>query len=160
MKPENIERSVGLLIHDVSRLMRRRMELRLKSDGLTRGQWTVLFHLFRFEGINQTSLADILDIEPISLVRILDRLEASGWIERRVDPNDRRARLLYLRPEACKAIEPVWTVGIEVRKEALAGVSSEEQDRFIEILQLMKENLSGKEEAGDQNKVKREQKNG
>lgn len=157
MKPENLDRNIGLLIRDVSRLMRRRMELRLKSDGLTRGQWTVLFHLSRFEGINQTSLADILDLEPISLVRILDRLEAAGWIERRVDPADRRARLLYLCPEACKTIERVWAVGVDVRKEAFAGTSPEEQDQFIRILQLMKENLSCKEDAGDQNKIKREQ---
>lgn len=160
MKPENLERSIGLLIHDVSRLLRRRFELRLKSDGLTRGQWSVLVHLSRCEGINQISLAEILEIEPISLVRMLDRLEAAGWVERRMDPADRRARLLYLRPEASEALEPVWTIGAEVREEALSGVSPAERDQLIEVLLLMKENLSDKEGAGCRHKSRIEQKNG
>src|SRR5215471_6987050 len=90
------ERSLGFLLHEVSRLLRRRLDGRARTLGLTRAQWSVLAHLSRYEGINQTALADILEIEPITLVHQLDRLEAAGWIERRLDANDRRVRLLYL----------------------------------------------------------------
>lgn len=160
MKPENLEKNIGLLLHDVSRLLRRRFQLRLKTDGLTRGQWSVLVHLARHEGINQTSLADILEIEPISLVRMLDRLEQAGWLERRPDPSDRRARLLYLRPEAGEALEPIWALGAEVRQAALSGVSAAEQDQLIEILLRMKENLSDQDPISCRHKSKKDQKNG
>jgi MarR family transcriptional regulator for hemolysin len=143
MKPDNLERSVGLLIHDISRMLRRRFEHHLKSDGLTRSQWSVLVHLARHEGINQISLAEILEIEPISLVRILDRLEAAGWVERRPDPNDRRARLLYLKPEADAALEPIWRLGAQVREEALLGILPAEREHLVENLLKMKANLSG-----------------
>ena len=160
MEPINLDKNIGLLLYDVSRLLRRRMDQRLKSDGLTRGQWSVLVHLSRFEGINQISLAEILEIEPISLVRILDRLEMAGWIERRTDPADRRARLLYLRPEAGDALKSVWALGAEVRQESLEGVSSTEQSQLIEILQRMKENLSDKEGASCRQKLRKEHNNG
>lgn len=145
MKPENLDKSVGLLLHDVSRLLRRCFDRRLRPEGLNRGQWTVLAHLARNEGINQAALAEILEIEPISLVRLLDKLEEAKWVERRPDPHDRRARLLYLRPEADAALDPMWTVGAQVREEALAGVGPEDRDKLVEILLKMKANLSDRE---------------
>ena len=86
------EKSFGFLLYDAARLLRRDFERRAKQLGLTRAQWSVLAHLARNEGTNQAAAADVLEIEPITLVRLLDRLEAAGWVERRPDPNDRRAR--------------------------------------------------------------------
>src|SRR5258707_15845407 len=96
------EKPLGFVLHDVARFLRKRFELRGRDAqlGLTRAQWSVLAHLARQEGINQAALAQILEIEPITLVRLLDRLQAAGLVERRPDATDRRARVLYLTPAA------------------------------------------------------------
>src|SRR5260221_13840095 len=99
--PTNVpERALGLVLHDVARVLRKRFEQRARAAALplTRSQWSVLAHLSRQEGINQAALAQILEIEPITLVRLLDRLQAAGLVERRPDPTDRRARVLVLTP--------------------------------------------------------------
>src|SRR3954453_13700996 len=90
--------NLGFVLHDVARLLRKRFEQRVRGLGLTRSQWQVLFLLAQHEGINQVGLAEILEIEPITLLRILDRLEAAGLVERRTHAADRRVRLLYLTP--------------------------------------------------------------
>ena len=136
------ERSLGFLLHDVSRLLRRRFDGRARTIGLTRAQWSVLAHLSRYEGINQTALADILEIEPITLVHQLDRLEAAGWIERRLDPQDRRVRLLYLTDRGRPILERMHELGAETRAEAVAGLSAAEQDALIDTLLRIKANLS------------------
>jgi MarR family transcriptional regulator, transcriptional regulator for hemolysin len=136
------ERSLGFLLHDVSRLLRRRFDGRARTIGLTRAQWSVLAHLSRYEGINQAALADILEIEPITLVHQLDRLEAAGWIERRLDPQDRRVRLLYLTDRGRPILERMHELGAETRAEAVAGLSTAEQDALIDTLLRIKANLS------------------
>ena len=87
---------VGFLLHDVSRRMRKRFDQRARGVGLTRAQWRVLVHLGPRQGINQTALAEILELDSVSLGRHIDRLEETGWLERRPDPSDRRAWQLYL----------------------------------------------------------------
>jgi MarR family transcriptional regulator for hemolysin len=91
------ERSFGFLLHDIARLMRKIFDQRARSLGLSRAQWQLLVHLSRHEGINQSGLAEILEIENITLGRLVDRMEEAGWVERRADPGDRRARLLFTR---------------------------------------------------------------
>src|SRR5215467_25747 len=122
------ERSLGFVLHDVSRLLRRRFDGRARTIGLTRAQWSVLAHLSRNEGINQSALADILEIEPITLVHQLDRLETAGWIERRLDPNDRRVRLLYLRDLGRTILGKLQKLGMETKAEAVIGLTAAEQD--------------------------------
>ena len=95
-----LTRSLGFLLGDVSRLVRMRFDQRARDLDLTRAQWRVLAQLRRREGINQRALADILDIENITLTRHVDRLELKGLVERRPDPNDRRARTLHLKDKA------------------------------------------------------------
>jgi MarR family transcriptional regulator, transcriptional regulator for hemolysin len=79
----NPDRNLGFILHDAARLLRKRFEQKARGLGLTRSQWQVLAHLARHEGIHQGALAEILELEPITLVRILDRLQAAGLIERR-----------------------------------------------------------------------------
>lgn len=133
--------TVGFLIHDVARLMRKRFEQRAARLGFTRTQWQVLVHLAKNEGIHQAGLAEILEVEPITLVRILDKLEARGLVERRQHPTDRRIWLLYLTPEAHPSLSVLRSLGDATRGEALNGLSEAERERLLEILTLMKANL-------------------
>jgi DNA-binding MarR family transcriptional regulator len=140
--PASFDRNLGFLLHDAARLLRKRFDQRARSLGLTRAQWSVLAHLSRQEGINQATLADILEIEPITLVRLLDRLEAAGWLERRPDPRDRRARLLFLTEAAHPMLDRMRALGAETREEAVAGLSEEDRERLIDTLVVIKKNLS------------------
>jgi len=92
-------KNLGLLIHDVGRLLRRQLDQQAQAIGLTSAQWRVLAYLARCEGTNQATLADLMDMEPISLSRHLDRMEADGLTERHRDPDDRRAHRLHLTDE-------------------------------------------------------------
>jgi len=141
------ERSFGFLLHDVSRLLRKRFDRRARTIGLTRAQWFVMAHLARNEGLNQSALADILEIEPITLVHQLDRLENAGWIERRLDANDRRVRLLYLTELGRQILGKMQALGLETKAEAVSGLAAAEQDALIETLTKIKTNLSAREAA-------------
>ncbi|MDP6515691.1 MAG: MarR family transcriptional regulator [Alphaproteobacteria bacterium] len=145
MDQKELDRSIGFLAHDVSRLLRRNFDRRAKTLGLTRSQWRVLLHLQRTEGINQAGLADILEVEPITLTRLLDRLNEAGWVERRADPNDRRAWRLYLTPKTAPVLERMRELATDMGDEALAGLSPPERDRLIDQLLLVKANLCGRE---------------
>ena len=138
-------RSFGFLLHDVSRLLRKRFDRRARTIGLTRAQWFVMAHLARNEGINQSALADILEIEPITLVHQLDRLEAAGWIERRLDPDDRRVRLLHLTDLGRVILGKMQELGMETRTEAVTGLAAKEQEALIDTLTKIKANLSVRE---------------
>ncbi|ENN85699.1 putative transcriptional regulator protein, MarR family [Rhizobium freirei PRF 81] len=133
--------TLGFVLHDVARLLRKRFEQRAKDLGLTRSQWQTLAYLANNEGIHQAGLAEMLEIEPITLVRILDKLSERGLVERRQHPSDRRSWLLYMREEARPLIDAMRDIGDETRKEALDGVSAEDRDRLYELLTLMKSNL-------------------
>src|SRR5258708_34433503 len=92
--------TLGFLLHDVARLLRKRFERNARGSGLTRSQWHVLTYLAQNEGINQSRLAELLDVEPITLCRIVDKLQSFGLIERQPHPSDRRASVLRLPPTA------------------------------------------------------------
>ena len=139
--------TIGFLLNDAARLMRKDFERRTRSLGLTRAQWQTLFHLHRNEGCNQATLADLLEVEPITLARLIDRLEASGLVERRADPNDRRARLLFLGERAHPLLGKLKTLGAETRQIALAGISEDEQTLLMTLLTKMRANLSGRDAA-------------
>ena len=133
--------TIGFLLHDVARLMRKRFEQRARLLGLTRAQWQVLVHLAQNEGIHQSGLADILEIEPITLLRILDRLEARVLVERRRHATDRRIWLLFLCDAARPLLEELREFGVDTRAEALQAVDDVEQERLFSILTIMKGNL-------------------
>jgi len=123
---DSLDRNLGFLLHDVARLMRKRFEQNARGLGLTRSQCQVLAHLARQEGIQQSGLAEILEVEPITLTRILDRLEAGRLVERRPHPTDRRIRQLYLTAEAHPLLGEIFAIGAATRGEALNGVPETE----------------------------------
>ena len=139
--------TIGFLVNDAARLMRKDFERRARSLGLTRAQWQTLFHLARNEGCNQATLADLLDVEPITLARTIDRLEGSGLVERRADPTDRRARLLFLGERAHPLLEELRALGAETREIALAGIDDGERTLLMTLLTKMRANLSGRDTA-------------
>lgn len=139
INPENA--AFGLLIRDLSRLIRKRFERKLGKTGLTQAQWSVIYALTQSEGANQAALAKSLDIEPITLVGLLDKLEAAQLVERRPSPSDRRAHLLYLTAKAQPLIRKIEAVRAELRQEAFADIPSAQQEHIIYILQLVKNNL-------------------
>ncbi|KUM26510.1 MarR family transcriptional regulator [Mesorhizobium loti] len=133
--------NIGFVLHDVARLLRKRFEQRSRSAGLTRAQWQVLSSLSRHEGIHQNKLADLIEIMPITLARLLDKMEARGFIKRRPNPADRRAWLLYLTPQAHPLIAVMRDNGQKTRDEAFAGLSADAQQQLLQALCLIKSNL-------------------
>ncbi len=139
--PGDLLPTVGFVLHDVGRLMRKRFEQQAAHLGFTRSQWLVLLHLAKNEGIHQAGLAEILEVEPITLVRILDKLESRGLIERRQHPNDRRLWLLFLDPKAHSSLEKLHAIGEVTRSEALAGLSGADRAALLRMLGAVKANL-------------------
>jgi MarR family transcriptional regulator for hemolysin len=146
------EYGFGFLLHDIARLLRKRFDQRAATLGLSRAQWQVLAHLHRHEGINQSGLADILEIKGVTLGRLVDRLEAAGWVERRADLSDRRARRLYTTAKVAPVLERMWALGETNREEALAGLGDEDRHRLVDALLKIRANLSeraGPRDAGE-----------
>lgn len=135
------QQSVGVLLIEVARLLRRNFNRRAQGLGPTQTQWQALAHLSRNPGINQTCLADLLEVQPITLARLIDRLEAAGWVERRPDPGDRRAQRLYLTVKAEPLLDDMRALAAETREEAMHGLRDPERRQLIEALKTIKGNL-------------------
>lgn len=138
----DLERSFGFLVHDVARLFGRRFDRNGKRLQLTRAQCRTLSYLARNEGINQAGLADLLEIRPMTLVRQIDRMQEAGWIERRPDPTDRRARRLFLTDKARPVLGRIWDVSTETQDQILASLSPDEADQLIELLRRVHGSLA------------------
>jgi MarR family transcriptional regulator, transcriptional regulator for hemolysin len=132
----------GFLLHEVARLLKKRFEQHARGSGLTRSQWQVLTYLDRNEGINQSRLAGLLDVEPITLSRIVDKLQSFRLIERQPDPTDRRVWTLHLTPAARPKLTEVRKLGDLTSSEALAGVSDPDRLHLQKTLQTLKSNLT------------------
>ena len=122
--------------------MRRVYDRRVEPLGLTRAQWRVLVHLYRREGISQTELAAVLEIEKPTLGRLVDRLEEKGWVERRVDERDQRARRLMVTDAVRPMIERMKILAESVNEDSMAGLAAEQERQFIETLLAVKTNLN------------------
>jgi MarR family transcriptional regulator, transcriptional regulator for hemolysin len=140
----DFERSFGYVLFETARLMSKRFDQRARRLGLTRAQCHVLVLLARHEGINQAGLAELLELEPISLARCLDRMEQADWIERRADPADRRAHRLYATDKAKPVFDGILELGYETRMEALSGLSPADSERLMDLLQRVRANLAEK----------------
>ena len=141
MLRENLQRNFGFILHDVARLLRVTYDRRVRDLGLTRSQWWVLTHLYRKDGLTQSELAEVLELEKPSLCRLLDRLEAKGWVRRETDPGDRRAKRIYLTEQVEPPMQVMREIAAGVREDALSGLSADEQDRFVDTLLTIKSNL-------------------
>jgi MarR family transcriptional regulator, transcriptional regulator for hemolysin len=136
-------RAVGFLMTDITRLMRRDFARRAQPLDMTEGQWRVLARLSSGnEGLSQAALAELMEVQPITLVRLIDRLQASGLVERRPAPKDRRAFQLFLTPRAQPIIDRIWDFGQQTREEAMAGLSAAEREQLIDTLIRIKANLA------------------
>jgi len=141
MLPLSLNREFAFTLNDVARMLRTYADQKAAQFGITRAQWVVLARLDRSEGLKQSELAEILDLQPISLTRLLDRLSDCGLIERRADPIDRRAKRLFLTPAARPLLEKLSDLGEELMGAALAGVDREAVERMVAQLGIVKENL-------------------
>lgn len=137
--------NIGFLLQDVARLMRREFNRRVTDLELTQAQWRALSIMWRKPGMRQCDLADTLEMQPISVGRLLDRMQAAGWIERKADPTDRRATQLYLTDRAEPIMSKLRKHGADTRAAALTGVSENERQMFFDILTRMRANLAGEE---------------
>ena len=145
--PFSTDRSLGFLISDLARLLRRNMDRRLQSLGLTQAQWRALVHLSRSEGVTQVALAESLEIQPITLTRLIDRMESAGWVERRTHPLDRRAVQLYLAARSQPILAEMNARGMELLSEVTRGVSIAAQKQLLDTLERIKHNLVAAEAA-------------
>ena len=136
--------SIGFLLNDASRLLRRRFDQHARAIGVTRQQWQVLFALSRLEGINQGGLAEQLEVEAITLCRMVDRLQEADLVERRADPSDRRAWRLFLTDKARPLLASMRDLGNRVLEEALAGVDDAARNELTDVLGRIRANLSGR----------------
>jgi len=138
-----VTREIAINLMDVARMLRTYADQRARQFGISRAQWVVLMRLDRSEGLKQSEFAEILDLTPISLTRLLDRLADAGLIERRADPNDRRANRLYLMPAARPLIDQLAKLGNEIMDVVLDGLDGKANERLLRDLTLMKDNLRG-----------------
>jgi MarR family transcriptional regulator, transcriptional regulator for hemolysin len=135
------KREIAFVLNDVARLLRTHADQRAAQFGMTRAQWAVLARLARYEGLKQTELAEMLDLQPITLTRLLDRLSQNELIERRPDPEDRRAKRLFLLPAAQPLLERLGNLGEELMGTALAGLEPARIEALLADLGTVKENL-------------------
>jgi DNA-binding MarR family transcriptional regulator len=136
------QQTLGFLLYDVGRLLRRNFNRRVQKIGLTQAQWQALVYISRSPGIRQARLADLLEVHPISVARLLDRMEAAGWVERRPDPSDRRAVNLHLKDTVQPILEKMFEFGAEIRAQAFEGIPEEEREKMTEHLAAMRLNLA------------------
>ncbi len=133
---------VGFLIGDASRMLRRIFNERVTPMGLTQAQWRALVHLSRNEGLNQVSLSELLEVQPITVARLIDKLVAAGLVERRPDPNDRRAQRLFLTSQAAPVLDHIWEIAEETYDVVLAGLSLSERVALVDLLTRVRSNIT------------------
>lgn len=143
MLKESFDRNFGLILHDVAHLLRTTFDRRVRDMDLTRAQWWLLTHLYRQEGLTQTELADLMEIEKPSLGRLLDRLEAKSWIRREPDSVDRRIKRIYLTRDVEPMVMEMRQQAASLRADALAGLSEQQREQFVDTLLVIKQNLQG-----------------
>jgi MarR family transcriptional regulator, transcriptional regulator for hemolysin len=139
---ESLDREILYLLNDVARLIKTRADQRARTHGMTRAQWVILSRLERQPGQTQNELAAIVEVEPITIARLVDRLEQAGYVERRADPRDRRVWRLHLTPAAEPILRELKKHKTELRDEVTQGVDRAELDQLIDGLLKLKANLT------------------
>lgn len=145
--PESLDRDPLILLHDVARTLRTRIDQRARTRGMSRAQWIILARLERQPGLSQNELAAICEVEPITVARLVDRLEKSGFVERRPDPNDRRIWRLHNLPGAQPIVDEISGYRESLVREIDAQIGRASREALVEALLGIKELLN---HAGDQ----------
>lgn len=140
MSPDD-EHYIGYSLTDVARLLRTVFERRVRSLGLTRAQWVVIARVHRHPGLSQTEIADLLEIEKATAGRLIDRMEAKDWLERRADPNDRRINRLHLTQEAERLHALIWPIAESTVDSALRDLSTSERRTLTKLMRRVKQQL-------------------
>jgi DNA-binding MarR family transcriptional regulator len=136
------ENSLGFLMADASRLMRRAFQKRLEGSDLTLAQGRALIYVARSEGVRQVDLAEMLEFQPMTLARLIDQLVKANLVERRPDAKDRRAYHIFLKPEATPVLEEIKRVGAEIKNVAFADIDPIQVEEFLNILNQVREKLN------------------
>ena len=139
---QQFDRDLLLLLHDVARLLRTRFDQRARARGMTRAQWVILARVHASPGLSQNELAGLLEVEPITVGRLVDRLEARGLVERRSDPADRRVWRLHLLPGAEPVLEDISQAREILAAELLDSITPETRTQMVDALLQMKNNLT------------------
>ena len=143
MAKSSPKREFAFTLMDVARLLRTYADQRARQFGISRAQWVVLMRADRFPGLRQSELAELLDLQPITLTRLIDRLAGNGLIERRPDPNDRRANRLYVTPAAEPLLKQLNVLGADMMETVLDGIDVKTVERMLGELERVRENLRG-----------------
>ena len=139
---QSFERDALILLNDVARVMRTRFDQRARTRGMTRAQWVILARLSRQPGLSQNEMAAICEVEPITVGRLIDRLETRGFVERRADPTDRRIRRLHLLPAAQPVLDEISHYREELSEAILSGLDVHKRELLVDALLQIKNNLN------------------
>ena len=146
----SFDRDLLIVLHDVARTLRTRFDQKARAThAMTRAQWVILSRLERQPGMSQNEMAAICEVEPITVARLIDRLEARGLVERRADPSDRRIRRLHLLPAAQPILETINNERETMNARITAGLDASTRDTLIDALLTIKENLANQALTGD-----------
>ena len=137
----NTDDYIGVVIADVARLLRTAFDRRVRALGITRAQWLVLTRLHRHPGASQSELAEMMEVERASAGRMIDRLEANGWVQRRAERRDRRIKRVHLTREAERVHRRIWRVAEATVEDALADLSTQESAQLMQLLSRVKQTL-------------------
>src|SRR5215218_7458661 len=137
----NTDEYIGVVISDVARLLRTEFDRRVRRLGITRAQWLVLTRLHRNPGASHSELAELMEVEKATAGRMIDRLVANGWVERRVQRDDRRVKRVYLTPEAERVHKRIWRVAEATVDSALGDLSIQESRQLMALLRRVKKTL-------------------
>jgi len=151
---QDLERDFFLLLHDVARLIRIEADKRARLRGMTRAQWALLIRLEQNPGLSQKEVADLLEVEPISVARLVDKLEAGGLIERRPDPGDRRIWRLHLLPAAAAALDEIAVQRAELAELIGGKIAKPLREAMLNGLLQMKANLLRAPEPAPEQKIR------
>lgn len=149
-----IDSTFAYLMQDVTRHLRKHFDRRATRFSLTRAQWRALKAIRRNEGLSQTELADFLDMQPIPVGRVIDRLEKAGYVERRADPGDRRCWRLHLTAKAYAVVDEMEVIASGLRDEALRGVKRQDFETLLRVLAQLKDNLVALDDATNEERDK------
>lgn len=139
--------TLGFLFSDIARLLRRNMDRRLQALGMTQAQWRAIARLARNEGMTQVDLAEGLETQPITVTRLVDRMEKAGWVERRAHPHDRRAVRLFLTPRSQPILAEMHARAAETMSDAMRGITAGAYKELLDTLDHIKQNLNASDSA-------------